>query len=242
MIDSPERGIRLFSFRGTTVHVEISFLILVALFVFLDLERGDPAREALLWAPLLLLSVLLHEIGHAAAIALLGFGPSEIRLASLGGVTLNRRNASPLREIVISVAGPLMSFMLSGIGLLVRQNLGGESLSPFLAAFLPKLIGANLIWGIFNLLPIFPLDGGHVVQQIARAVARPITAARVSAITSLFFSLGLVVLAIWARQIFLVLFGALFAFQNYQRLSALRQLQAEEKEQAKRSDSEEPDA
>lgn len=219
----PQRGIRLFSFRGTTVDVEISFLILIGLFVILDLDRGEPVRVALLWVPILFLSILLHELGHAAAIGLLGFGQSEIRLAGLGGATMNRRSASPWQEIVISVAGPLVSFAISLVSWLILRSSTPAALGPLLAALLPQLAYANIAWGIFNLLPIYPLDGGHVVQQIARKLLAPLTAAKASAISSLIFAAILIALAIPTRQFFLIILGALFLLQNYQRFALLKQ-------------------
>lgn len=221
--DTQERGIRLLTFRGTSVHVEISFLILIGLFVFLDLERGVPFRNALLWIPILFLSVLLHEAGHAAAIGLLRFGPSEIRLASLGGVTINRRAAKPWQEIVISLAGPAMSFALAAGSFAVMVFAGEGSLGPFLGALLPETLRANILWGIFNLLPVHPLDGGHVVQQIARKLARPVNAIRASAYSSLVFSAILLVYGIMRTWIFLAILAALFGLQNWQRLAMLRE-------------------
>lgn len=220
--DAQERGIRLLSFRGTSVHVEISFFILLALFVFLDLERGVPLRNALLWIPILFFSVLLHEAGHAAAIGLLRFGPSEIRLASLGGVTINRRAAKPWQEIVISLAGPAMSFALAAGAFSLLVLSGERSLGPFLGALLPETAQANVVWGIFNLLPVYPLDGGHVIQQIARKVAKPVTAIRVSAYSSLAFSAILLVFGIMRSWFFLAILAALFGMQNWQRLGMLR--------------------
>ena len=227
-MNEPQRGIRLFSFRGTTVDVEISFLILIGLFVILDLDRGEPLRVALLWVPILFLSILLHELGHAAAIGVLGFGQSEIRLAGLGGATMNRRSAGPWQEIVISVAGPLVSFGISLVSWLILRSTSDSALGPLVAALLPQLAYANLAWGVFNLLPIYPLDGGHVVQQIARKLLAPMTAAKTSAISSLIFAAILIALAIPTRQFFLIILGALFVLQNYQRLTLLKQVSKED--------------
>jgi len=221
-MNEPQRGIRLFSFRGTTIDVEISFLILIGLFVIIDLDRGEALRDALLWIPILFLSILLHELGHAVAIASLGFGHSEIRLAGLGGATMNRRNARPWQEIVISFAGPIVSFAISMVSFLILRTSTPAALGPLLSAFLPQLAFANLVWGVFNLFPIYPLDGGQVVQQIARKVLAPINALKTSAISSLIFAAVLVALSIRTRQFFLIILGALFLLQNYQRLKLLK--------------------
>src|SRR2546428_7861564 len=105
--------IHLGTILGTTIPLDFSFIILIVFFVLSDIERAG-FRYALLWAPVLLISILVHELAHAAMIGLLGFGPSRILLQGIGGVTVNERRARPWQGPLISAARPLSSLLLAG--------------------------------------------------------------------------------------------------------------------------------
>ncbi len=217
-------GIRLGSMRGTTIHVEISFFILIALFVILDLERRVPIERALLWAPVIFFSVLLHEIGHAATIGALGFGPSQISLAGLGGLTRNARRSRPWQDILISVAGPMSSFAIAGVAYFFRQSVPFLQSDPMFAALLPMLILANVIWGFFNLLPIFPLDGGQALRNFARIITRERTALLISVWISMLVGGLLVVWGVRSGQFFVAILAAVLTFQNFKQWQVVRTL------------------
>lgn len=153
---------RLFKISGHEVFLEPWFLLLVGFFVFGNLTSATQLAGNLLWAPILFVGILWHEIGHALAIKRLGYGPSIIILQGLGGVTINERrsNANPKHSIVISLAGPIFSVSLTvvfGVLWALLPDLG------LLTEFFSLMAQVNLVWAIFNMLPIAPLDGGHVV-------------------------------------------------------------------------------
>src|SRR2546428_4596165 len=104
--------IHLGTILGTTIPLDFSFIILIVFFVLSDIERAG-IRYALLWAPVLLISILVHELAHAAMIGLLGFGPSQILLQGIGGGTVNERRARPWQGPLINAAAPLSRFLLS---------------------------------------------------------------------------------------------------------------------------------
>ncbi len=159
--------IHLGSILGTTITLDFSFIILIVFFVLSDIQRVG-ARYALLWVPVLFLSILIHELAHAAMIGILGFGPSHIVLEGIGGVTINERRARPWQDLFISAAGPLSSFLLAfAIGLLLAR-VPYATRDPFLAALLPLLARANIWWGVFNLMPVVPLDGNGIVRNFLR--------------------------------------------------------------------------
>src|SRR5450755_358043 len=79
------RMIHLGSIRGTTLGVDFSFLILVGLWVASYYDPAAGIQHALLWIPVLFLSVLIHELAHALMIGAFGYGPSEIVLGGIGG-------------------------------------------------------------------------------------------------------------------------------------------------------------
>src|SRR5260370_786130 len=106
--------IHLGSILGTTITLDFSFLILVALFVMVNLDQSGP-QYALLWIPILFISILFHELAHAAMIGVFGYGPSQIVLQGVGGVTINERRARPWQDLLISSAGPASSVLLASV-------------------------------------------------------------------------------------------------------------------------------
>src|ERR1041385_250586 len=115
--------IHLGTILGTTIALDFSFLILIAFFVFSSTEQmGMPG--ALLWIPVILISILFHELAHAAMIGILGHGSSEIVLEGIGGVTINQRRSPPWQDMIISAAGPAASFLLAWLIYVAMNNVG----------------------------------------------------------------------------------------------------------------------
>src|SRR3954471_8803597 len=135
--------IHLGTIFGTTIALDFSFLILIVFFVMTTDIKTVGIHYALLWAPILLISVLWHELAHAAMIAGLGFGSSTIVLAGIGGATYNERRARPWQDLLISAAGPASSFLLAWIATLIAINVHVAQTDPFLGAFLPFMAWAN---------------------------------------------------------------------------------------------------
>src|SRR5436305_7208842 len=113
--------IHLGTIFGTTIALDFSFLILIAFFVLSSADAyGMPG--ALLWVPVILVSILFHEFAHAAMIGILGHGSSEIVLEGIGGVTINQRQSRPWQDMLISAAGPAASFLLAWLVFLLERN------------------------------------------------------------------------------------------------------------------------
>lgn len=123
----------------------------------------------LLSALALFTSVLTHELSHSLMARARGVGVDSITLFIFGGVSnLKSESENPQDEFLISIVGPLASFVLAGICWLALQALGSDR-SP-LGAILGYLALINALLGVFNLLPGFPLDGGRVLRSIVWAV------------------------------------------------------------------------
>jgi len=126
----------------------------------------------LIWVAVILVSVLVHEGGHA--LAFMSFGqPCRVELTSFGGVTIpgrpkqGRSTLKTWKMVLVTLAGPAAGLALAGLALLLGggldptpQNLYGYALS--------LTVVLNLIWTVANLLPVMPLDGGQVIRQIAQ--------------------------------------------------------------------------
>lgn len=165
-------------------------------FVGIMLGISDPDTrpiEVLIWMLAMLVSILVHELGHAVAIRHYGWTP-RIVLYALGGLAMydtsetysysyNEHEDNPKIKILISAAGPIAGFLFGAliIGLVwasgneVRFGWGGplgfhwrlggiESDRTFL--LLNDLIFINIFWGLVNLLPVFPLDGGQIAREL----------------------------------------------------------------------------
>lgn len=215
---------KLFSVGGHVVYLEPVFLVLVAILVFSGLTSAAELPEKLLWIPVLFIGVLWHEFGHAVAIKRFGYGPSTIVLQGLGGVTINERrsDSSPGKSIIISLAGPLASLSLTLIFGLAAFFYPGQDL---LGSFFQMMAIINALWAVFNLLPISPMDGGHIVLHALRFKFDRRRAFLYSAYSSLAF-LALVMVPLVAMgyisAFFGVILGLLFAAHNWQVIQALR--------------------
>ncbi len=217
---------KLFKFWGHPIYMEPIFLLLVAFFVFTGVQTLDGFMQGLVWIPVLFVGILWHEIGHALAIEKYGYGKSDIVLQGLGGVTINKRrgHASPERSIVISVAGPIFSLSLTLIfGVAAAVYPGDDILNYFF--FMMAL--ANGVWAVFNMLPIFPLDGGNVMLSLFRKFYDGNN--RKAYLHTAYASLGVMAVGLLTGMAFkvlsplwIVLLGFLFGVQNYQIIKQLK--------------------
>jgi len=215
--------LHLGSIRRTSIDVDFSFIILVGLFVALNYNPKAGIHYALLWIPIVFVSVLIHELAHAAAIGALGFGPSQIVLGGMGGVTINQRKARPWQDLVISISGPASSF---GMWLLARWAVGNLEIvqtDRMLHAMVPLLAWANLAWGIFNLIPVPPLDGGHATREFFRMFLSE----RAAFVISIWIAIvggGMVAgLAFYFGAFFIALYIAWFVFLAFQQWQYFKQ-------------------
>lgn len=213
--------IHLGSILGTTITLDFSFLILIVFFIMSN-AQSTGMREALLWAPVLLISILFHELGHATMIGVLGFGSSAIVLQGMGGSTYNERRARPWQDLLISAAGPSSSFLLAWLMGLVQTSIPFASHDRFLVALLPVLVWANIQWGIFNLLPIGPLDGNSILRNFFRLFLRERPAFIISTWISLLVGVGVVVLCLVSRQFFIALLVAWFVRSSWMQWEFFR--------------------
>ena len=172
------------------------------------------------WVVIVLTGVLAHELGHAFAGRRLGMAP-WIQLMAFGGMTGWRqpRPLTPGQQIFISAAGPAVGITIGGAVLLAGTAGLFAGASPSLLRVLDFVLWVNLGWGVLNLLPILPLDGGHIASSLAGIVAgnRGRVAARVFSII-LTVTIGL--WALVAGQWWIAVLGAVLTYANVQGLRA----------------------
>ncbi len=148
---------------GIPVYLDISTAIL--LFFFLGMTGSLMLDVAS--AMLLLVSIVLHELGHSLTARAFGIRTRDITLMLIGGcASLERMPRKAWQEFLTAVAGPAVSFLL-GVGCFIGSQLCPDELA-FTAAALSIAAIVNISLGLFNLLPGFPMDGGRIFRSVAR--------------------------------------------------------------------------
>jgi Zn-dependent protease/CBS domain-containing protein len=128
---------------------------------------------------LLYASVLVHELSHSLVARGFGLPVRRILLYPLGGVSeIEREPQTPLREFLVSAAGPVLSLLL-GYASMGLTRFVGEGSIPWIV--LRQLMFANFVVAIFNFLPGLPLDGGRMLRAIIWKVTGKPAAATIAA-------------------------------------------------------------
>ena len=163
-----------FRLFGIPVHVTPWFW---AAGVFMGWDLVSQRRIDLLaiWLGALFLSILVHEYGHAFCAELFGCYP-EIILYHFGGLAVFQPNSrfSTMRSVIVSFAGPSAGFLLFGVMLVLAMFVGSSDwyrhLEPEshyrVGFFFGQMEFINLWWGLVNLLPVLPLDGGRISEAL----------------------------------------------------------------------------
>ena len=156
---------RLFQFKGITVFIHWSWL-LVAVF---EISGRTGTYSSFIWNVLEYLAIFvivtMHEFGHAFACRSVGGRADEILLWPLGGVAIVDPPARPGATLWSIAAGPLVNVALAPI-LGALTVLIPWAVAPDIHAFLRSLTVINVGMLFFNLLPIFPLDGGQILGAL----------------------------------------------------------------------------
>ena len=239
----PTRYDLRFNLFGFPVSVHPLFWLIA---VLLGSSSGSPL-QILIWVLVVFISILIHELGHALAFRRYGLG-SHIILHFSGGLTVPESTLwgsrwanvalGPNEQIFISVAGPGAGFIfaaliigaviLAGGSIITTKLLGfiplpGYALLPFggsiLASFITALLWVNIFWGVINLMPVYPLDGGSIARYVLIQVD-PADGVRKSLWVSVTVG-GLIALLafFFLHSVYMALLFGFLAFQSYQSLS-----------------------
>src|SRR6266849_10137251 len=201
-------SLRIGKIAGIDIYINVSWIIILVLLTvslatgwFPQLYRGW--STATYWvggfisAILLFVSVLLHELFHSLVARRRGVPVKNITLFIFGGVSnIEQEPKSPGVEFQITVVGPLTSILIGVVCFLLWLPLRGTN-SP-LEGILFYLAVSNLLLGVFNLIPGFPLDGGRVLHSIVwRLTGNMRQATRVASLTGQFIAYLFILLGIW---------------------------------------------
>ncbi len=217
-----------FSLFGIPCRVHPGFWVVGAIMGWGLVEAG--IEFLLVWILCLFVSILVHELGHALAAYHSGY-PVQIVLYHFGGLAIYQPSSGSRfakryttgRAIWISFAGPGAGFVLFGVVFGVKQLL---VLSPEVAVQVPlqiwhaigQLEYINLWWGLVNLLPVLPLDGGNICRELLvwkQGHRGNVTALKVGFVVGALVAIGFLYLYD-GLEYPSILFG-LLAFSNYQQ-------------------------
>ena len=231
-----------FSILGVPVRVHPLFWLIALL-----LGSTGTLLSIPIWIFVVFVSVLIHELGHAMAFRFYGIR-SHILLHAMGGLTIPEAapwgsgwanvSPSPRQEIVISLAGPFAGFLFATVvmlgvrlmgGILLPSSLFGFIRLPLIAhmkfggtvmdIFVSLLLFVNVAWGLFNLLPVYPLDGGQVTRNVL-VQYDPMDGVRKSMWVSVIVGGLIAVYSLFQREIYVAFLFGILAFQSYQMLQA----------------------
>ena len=199
MPTSTQGSFRLFRFAGIDVFLHWSWF-LVALY---EINGRRHAYSSVLWNVLEYLAlfciVLMHECGHALACKQTGGTANRIMLWPLGGVAYVSPPPRAAANLWSIAAGPLVNVALVPAFLMlgwVCRSLGLYTAIPDLHGFLRAVALVNVVLLIFNLLPVYPLDGGQILRSLLWFIFGRARSLTIAAGLGLVGVLGMIALAI----------------------------------------------
>jgi Zn-dependent protease len=184
--------IRLFKFSGITVYLHFSWFLIAAY----EFSRRTGVYSSMVWAAFEYLAlfaiVLLHEFGHALACRQTGGVADRIVLWPLGGIAFVNPPRRPGAMLWSIAAGPLVNVILLPILsiALTLFGIGADEPNDF-GLFLYHVWWINLGLLIFNILPVYPLDGGQILRALLWFPLGEIRSLQIASVIGLVGSIGL---------------------------------------------------
>jgi Zn-dependent protease len=220
-------SIHLFRVAGIDLFLHWSWF-LVAVF---EINARTSGYSSLTWNVLeylaLFFIVMLHEFGHALACRQVGGAANQIVLWPLGGVAYVDPPPRPGATLWSIAAGPLVNLVLvpilSVLGM-VNRSLGWAAAMPNAHAWLRAVWFINLGLLIFNMLPIYPLDGGQILRSLLWFVLGRARSLMVAAVIGLVGVAGFFIMAVWTQSLWLGILGAFVLMNCWSGLQQARAL------------------
>lgn len=200
------------------ITIHFFFWITAALIGFLN---SGTWMGTLIWIFVILVSVLVHEMGHATTAVIFGLQP-RIELVALGGLTYHQGDRLPFwKQFFIVLDGPVFGFLLfiAAWALLKVPVLS----VGFWAGVLTLFYWVNLVWTVLNLIPVMPLDGGQLLRIIMEAIFGA-KGFRYSLIIGMIVAGGISLTFFLYQQFLIGALFFLFAFQSFDMFRRLKLL------------------
>jgi Zn-dependent protease/CBS domain-containing protein len=224
-------SLRIGKIAGIDIYIHVSWIIILVLLTvslaigwFPQLYPGQSTATywivSLIAALLLFVSVLLHELAHSLVARRRGLPVKNITLFIFGGVSnIEQEPKDPGIEFQVAVVGPLTSLLIGAACFLLQLPLRGTN-SP-LEEILYYLAVTNVLLGVFNLIPAFPLDGGRVLRSIIWKISGSMRqATRAASLTGQVIAYLFILLGIWLFFTVSILDGIWIGFIGWFLLSS----------------------
>jgi len=203
-------GARVF---GVPIRFHFTFLLLLVFLIFVGVGGKQSGATTAAYVIALFGSVLVHEICHALVARLYGLRTREIVMFPIGGVSRLESQPKPSQEPLIALAGPAANLII-GVVLLATQHdfLPIEKLSvPTDANLIERIALGNLLLGLFNLLPAYPMDGGRILRSLIALRKPEEEATQIAASAGRFLAIAMGLFGLLSQN-FVLIFVALFVY------------------------------
>ncbi|MPM33000.1 putative zinc metalloprotease Rip3 [bioreactor metagenome] len=220
-------ALKIGSVLGIPIRLHITFLLILPIFAYIfainpypyGFQGVEPTATkyvlSALTAILLFASILLHELAHSYLAKRYGVNIESITLFLFGGVSsMEEIPRDPGQEAKMAFAGPFTSLVIGSVCLLVYSNIiaPNPALSGNPVYLVIWILGAmNLVLGIFNLLPAFPMDGGRVLRAFYARRMSYVKATQSAAAVGKFFAILMAIFGIFTGSLWFPLI-ALFIY------------------------------
>ena len=218
-------SIHICCISGVDLYLHWSWFLVAAY----EIQSRKGTYSSIAWNVLeylaLFLIVLLHEFGHAMACRQVGGTANQIVLWPLGGVAYVNPPQRPGATLWSIAAGPLVNVVLLPVlygAVAASGSMGWEQALPNAYQFLQAVLWIDVSLLVFNLLPIYPLDGGQILRSLLWYLLGRARSLMVTTILGLLGIVGFVGIALWMRSIWLV---AISVFMLMNCWSGLRHAQ-----------------
>jgi Zn-dependent protease/CBS domain-containing protein len=161
------------SVRGTEIRIHVTFLLFLVWLGALYYRQGgaEAAWQGTIFIVLIFLCVLLHELGHVFVARRYGVKTRDVTLWPFGGIaSMERMPDKPSQELIVALAGPAVNVVIAlTLFLYLGATLDPETLPRVedpKVSMAAKVLFANVVLVLFNLIPAFPMDGGRVLRAL----------------------------------------------------------------------------
>ena len=210
--------IKAFRIFGVPVRLHFTFVLLVVFIAVSVLGSTQSSGNYAIFLLGSLVSVLLHELGHAWVASRFGIKTTEIVMFPIGGLSRMERMLPPTAEICVALAGPLVNVLLAGgiFAYMVSTHVTAiihvaDLLQPNGKNPLALLLYGNILLAGFNLLPAFPMDGGRILRALLSYIRPEEEATRTAAWMGRMLAISMGLYGLLAPQ-FMLVFFALFIY------------------------------
>jgi Zn-dependent protease len=244
LTDCPESRAGEWCFHLFGIEVRVKFWFWFATLLFCG---NMDTKSALIWVAVCFVSILLHEFGHVIAFRLFGTDAYAV-LYGFGGLAVpdNGINGT-LAQFVVAMAGPIAGFCFAGLVMALayiagaHPHIGWHMFLPTISAWpdvnpaniarlqstylwyvlINDLLYVNFFWGLVNLLPVFPLDGGHASRAIFER-RDPYNGKRTAFLVSAIAGALLALAGVFTQNLYVILLFGVLAASSAQQFESVR--------------------